>query len=67
MNKKISETQPIRTQLRNMRVGDVLFFPASKLSVLRTTCSGLGFEMGGWKYSVRQDKARYNVVVTRNR
>ena len=41
---KIANQKPILTQLREMKVGDVLTFPAEKRGSVKAMCSEYGFE-----------------------
>lgn len=50
MRKKLGMDSPIRSSLRSMKEGDVLRFPIARLSVVRSTASTLGTELGR-KYS----------------
>lgn len=45
MSEKIYDTnQTIRETLRDMLIGDVVVFPAEKVSVVRATASNVGLE-----------------------
>ncbi len=50
MKKKLGMESPIRSSLRSMKPGDTLRFPVARLSVVRSTASTLGTELGR-KYS----------------
>ena len=50
MKKKLGMESPIRSSLRSMKPGDTLRFPVARLSVVRSTASALGTELGR-KYS----------------
>lgn len=64
MEKFMSLNDPIRPTLREMQVGDVVHFPVSKMSVVRTLSSTLGYEMER-KYTVRHNRKIKKMTVTR--
>ena len=54
MEKFMSLSDPIKPTLREMQVGNVVHFPVSKMSVIRTLSSVLGFEMNR-KYTAKHN------------
>lgn len=61
---KSTVAKPILTQLKEMKVGDVLVFPAEKRSSIKTMCSEYGFE---WNkiFSTATNRHERTVSVTR--
>lgn len=45
MKKNYSEKMPIRATLKKMEIGDVVHFPTSRTSVIRSTASTLSLEL----------------------
>lgn len=45
MEKNYQEKKPIRATLKKMEIGDVVHFPTSRTSVIRSTASTLNLEM----------------------
>lgn len=64
MEKNYSEDAPIRTVVREMEVGDLIHFPAARLSVVRTTTSILSVELSR-KYRSRVNRKMMTIDVTR--
>ena len=64
MRKNFKENSPIRPNLAEMTVGDVITFPLSRGSVLRTTCANFGLETRR-TFQTRSDKKKGIVIVTR--
>lgn len=63
MEKKISN-RPMREEIKNMEVNDVVTYPAAKLCSVKTTCSMLGFVLER-KYKTRQNREDRTISVTR--
>lgn len=64
MERNYNPEQSIRGTLREMQVEDVVHFPVSKLSVVRTTAANLGLEMCR-KYKTRASRKTRTIDVTR--
>ena len=64
MRKNFNETSPLRPNLAKMEVGDVITYPLSRVSVLRTSCANLGLELDR-TFKTRSDKKKRIVTVTR--
>ena len=64
MEKFMSLNDPIKPTLREMQVGDVVHFPVSRMSVIRTLSSTLGYEMDR-KYTARHNRNMKMMSVTR--
>lgn len=64
MEKNYSFGTPIRATLKEMNVEDIIHFPVSKLSVIRTTAANLGIEMTR-KYRTRLNRETMTVDVIR--
>ena len=64
--KKTKETavsKPILTQLREMKVGDILVFPGERASSVRATCSMFGFEWNKtFRTSVNREERTISVT-----
>lgn len=63
--KKVNE-KPTLTMLREMKVGDKLWFPATKLNSIKAMCSNFGFQ---WDktFATAIDRQTKGVYVTRTR
>lgn len=66
MEKICNENTPIRPTLAEMSVGDVVFFPISRLTVIRSTASTYGLEKDRY-YKARTHKEDRTVSVERTR
>lgn len=66
MEKKYSEKTPIRASLREMEVGDVIKYPVTKTSVIRSTTSTLNLELDR-KYVSRLNRESMTIDVRRER
>lgn len=64
MRKNFKEDSPIRPNLAEMAVGDVITFPKCKVTSLRSTCATLGMERD-MTFKTRADKKKGIVIVTR--
>lgn len=64
MEKNYSEKMPIRATLKEMEVGDVVHFPVSKVSVIRSAASTLGLETGR-RYMSRINREMMTIDVVR--
>ncbi len=64
MEKNYSSDSPIRATLKDMKVDDIIHFPISRLSVVRSTSSTLGLELDR-VYSVKQNRSERTADVTR--
>jgi hypothetical protein len=58
MRKKCNENTPIRPTLEKMQVGDVVFFPVSRLGSIKTTSSNYGLETDRYFKTAIQRKKR---------
>lgn len=64
MEKNYNFGLPIRATIKDMDVDDIIHFPVSKLSVIRTTAANLGIETNR-KYKTRLNRSTMTVDVTR--
>ena len=64
MEQNYSEKAPIRATLKEMEVGDVVHFPTSRTSVIRSTTSTLSLELER-KYSSKLNRDTMTIDVTR--
>ena len=64
MEKNYSEKAPIRATLKEMEVGDIVHFPVSRTSVIRSTTSTLSLELER-KYSAKLNRDTMTIDVTR--
>ena len=64
MEKNYSEKTPIRATLKEMEVGDLVHFPKSRTSVIRSTTSTLNLELDR-KYVSRLNRETMTIDVTR--
>lgn len=64
MEKNYSEKTPIRATLKEMEVGDLVHFPVSRTSVIRSTTSTLNLELQR-KYVSRLNRETMTIDVTR--
>ncbi len=64
MEQNYSEKSPIRATLKEMEVGDIVHFPASRTSVIRSTTSTLNLELTR-KYVSRLNRETMTIDVTR--
>ena len=63
-SKETAVSKPILTQLREMEVGDILVFPAERMSVVKSSCSTFGFEWGK-TFSTTINRKERTISVTR--
>ncbi|MDY5632501.1 MAG: hypothetical protein SPF56_08450 [Bacteroidaceae bacterium] len=63
-NVKTEVTKPILAQLREMKVGDILVFPAERRGTVKSMCSEFGFE---WNkvFSTSINRQERTISVTR--
>jgi hypothetical protein len=66
MEQNYQEKKPIRATLKDMQVGDIVHFPASRTSVIRSTTSTLGLELDR-EYASRINRDARTIDVIRNR
>ena len=64
MERNYSSDTPIRATMKEMDTGDIIHFPTSKLSVVRTTAANLGIELNR-KYKTKLVRKTMTVDVTR--
>lgn len=64
MEQNYSEKSPIRATLKEMEVGDIVHFPVSRTSVIRSTTSTLNLELTR-KYVSRLNRETMTIDVTR--
>lgn len=64
MEKNFIPSSSIRATLKEMAIGDLLHFPTSRLSVVRSTATTLGVELDR-KYSSRLNRENMTIDVTR--
>ncbi len=64
MENNYSEKRPIRATLKEMEIGDIVHFPVSRTSVIRSTTSTLNLELGR-KYVSRLNRETMTIDVTR--
>ena len=64
MRKNFKENSPVRPNLMKMAVGDVITFPKSRVTTLRSTCATLGMEQD-MVFQTRSDKQKGIITVTR--
>lgn len=64
MEKNYSEKMPIRGTLKEMEVGDIVHFPTSRVSVIRSMISTLGLELNR-KYRSRINRESMTIDVHR--
>lgn len=64
MEQNYSEKTPIRSSLKEMAVGDIVHFPTSRTSVVRSTVSTLNLELER-KYVSRLNRETMTIDVTR--
>lgn len=64
MEQNYSEKVPIRATLKEMEVGDIVHFPVSRTSVIRSTASTLNLELTR-KYVSRLNRETMTIDVTR--
>ena len=64
MEQNYSEKTPIRATLKEMEVGDLVHFPVSRTSVIRSTTSTLNLELQR-KYVSRLNRETMTIDVTR--
>lgn len=64
MEKNYQEKKPIRATLKEMEIGDVVHFPTSRTSVIRSTTSTLNLEMER-RYVSRLNRETKSIDVTR--
>lgn len=64
MEQNYSDKKPIRATLRDMEIGDIVHFPVSRTSVIRSTTSTLNLELGR-KYVSRLNRENMTIDVTR--
>lgn len=64
MEQNYSTRKPLRATIKEMGVGDIIHFPVTKTSVIRSTTSTLNLEMGR-KYKSRLNRETMTIDVTR--
>ena len=64
MENNYSEKRPIRATLKEMEIGEIVHFPVSRTSVIRSTTSTLNLETGR-KYISRLNRENMTIDVTR--
>lgn len=64
MENNYSEKRPIRATLKEMEIGDIVHFPVSRTSVIRSSTSTLNLELGR-KYVSRLNRENMTIDVTR--
>jgi hypothetical protein len=64
MEQNYSNRKPLRATIKEMGVGDIIHFPVTKTSVIRSTTSTLNLEMGR-KYRSRLNRETMTIDVTR--
>lgn len=64
MEKNYQEKKPIRATLKEMEIGDIVHFPTSRTSVIRSTTSTLNLEMER-RYVSRLNRETKSIDVTR--
>lgn len=64
MEKNYSSDTPIRATIKEMNIEDIIHFPVSKLSVLRSTVSTLNIELNR-KYKTKLNRKTMTVDVKR--
>jgi hypothetical protein len=64
MEQNYSNRKPLRDTIKEMGVGDIIHFPVTKTSVIRSTTSTLNLEMGR-KYKSRLNRETMTIDVTR--
>lgn len=64
MEQNYSEKTPVRATLKDMEVGDIVHFPVSRTSVIRSTTSTLNLELQR-KYVSRLNRETMTIDVTR--
>ena len=64
MEKNYSDKSPIRATLKEMEVGDIVHFPVSRTSVIRSTTSTLNLELNR-KFVSRLRRETMTIDVTR--
>ena len=64
MRKNFEENSPVRPNLMKMAVGDVITFPKSRVTTIRSTCATLSMEQD-MAFQTRSDKQKGIVIVTR--
>jgi hypothetical protein len=64
MEQNYSNRKPLRATIKEMGVGDIIHFPVTKTSVIRSTTSTLNLEMGR-KYKSRLNRETMTIDVTR--
>lgn len=66
MEQNYSKKSPIRATLREMGVGDIIHFPVSRTSVIRSTTSTLNLELNR-KYISRLNRETMTIDVRREK
>ena len=64
MEQNYSNRIPLRATIKDMEIGDIIHFPVTKVSVVRSTTSTLNLEMGR-KYKSRLNRETMTIDVTR--
>jgi hypothetical protein len=64
MEQNYSEKKPIRATLKEMEVGDMVHFPTTRTSVIRSTTSTLNLELNR-KYVSRLNRETMTIDVRR--
>lgn len=64
MEQNYTDKKHIRATLRDMEIGDIVHFPVSRTSVIRSTTSTLNLELGT-KYVSRLNRENMTIDVTR--
>lgn len=64
MEQNYTDKKPIRATLRDMEIGDIVHFPVSRTSVIRSTTSTLNLELNR-KYVSRLNRETMTIDVTR--
>lgn len=64
MEKFYLEGVPLRATLREMNVGDIAHFPVSRMSVVRSLTSVLGYELER-RYTTKHNREGKTIDVTR--
>ena len=64
MENNYSEKRPIRATLKEMEIGDIVHFPVTRTSVIRSTTSTLNLELNR-KYISRLNRENMTIDVTR--
>ena len=64
MEQNYSAKTPIRATLKDMKIGDIVHFPTSRTSVIRSTTSTLNLELNR-RYVSRVNRDTMTIDVTR--